>query len=458
MTADSSLPKPYIAYILRSYPRLSQTFIVNEIWALEQLGLPIHIFAVTNPREPVVQPQVAQVDAPVTYLEAAQQQPRGQSIRQHLRLFWQNPFRYLKSFWYALRHAECDEGYTTISRFTCFHLAVHLAYLLHSQQQTSGKRCAHIHAHFAHDPTLIAQLTKELTGLSFTFTAHARDLYQISKSALTDRVAAAVAVVTCCGANLRYLQEVISPANHAKLRLIYHGVNLSHFQAVQPTIGRERSRPNLQIISVGRLVDKKGFSDLLQACALLHRRGYGFRCLIYGEGPLHDALSTQIDALDLPQVVQLMGACTQQELVKILPQSDLFVLTPFMTSDGDRDGIPNVLVEAMACGLAVVSTKVGGIPELIRDGENGLLAEPHAITAIADQLAMLFADELLRHQLGNAARQTVEELFDLQSGARQLVSLFRNAVHNENSALVNHESTTRVTSRPEFLTPTHIDS
>jgi glycosyltransferase involved in cell wall biosynthesis len=417
----TTAPRAQVGYILRSYPRLSQTFILHEILALEQLGLDLRIFAITNPHEPTVQAQVAAVRAPVHYLEAARQRRRAAIFHEHLQVARAAPGRYLQTLAYVQRHQESDAGYSTISRHTAFLQAVYLTRLLRDEQRRTGRRIGHLHAHFAHDPTLIAWLAHRLTGISYSFTAHARDLYQIPATALTTRVAAARSVITCCAPNVTYLHGVVPAPLRAKVRLIHHGVNLQGFAPAAPA---ERAADPPLILSVGRLVEKKGFPALLDACGRLKQAGYRFRCVIYGDGPLRTELQATIDRLGLAEEVRLAGECTQQELVPMLQRAALFVLTPFVTEDGDRDGVPNVLVEAMACGVPVVSTTVGGVTDLVRDGHNGLLAPPHDVAAIAAAMAALLDDAPRRVALGVAARRTVVEHFDLAQAARQLAALF----------------------------------
>jgi len=414
-------PRPWVGYILRSYPRLSQTFILNEILALEQLGVRIVIFAGTDPREPIVQPEVAQVQAPVHYLDIATQRPAALIVAEHLRVARAAPRRYWRALRYVLAHGDIDTGYHAASRFACFVQAVYLARLLRVEQRRGGRAIGHLHAHFAHDPTLIAVLAQMLTGLPYSFTAHARDLYQIPPAALNDRIRRARTVVTCCAANIDYLQQTVRPALQARVRLIHHGVDLRRFHPAPPA-ARPAELPLL--LSVGRLVEKKGFPDLLAACAQLKQAGYRFRCAIYGDGPLQDELAATIARLDLADTVELAGVCPQHELVPVFQRADLFVLAPFITEDGDRDGVPNVLVEAMACGLPVVSTAVSGVPELVHHEANGLLVPPHDAPALAAALAALLDDPLRRARLGQAARRTVVEHFDLRAGAGQLAALF----------------------------------
>jgi glycosyltransferase involved in cell wall biosynthesis len=434
-----------IAYILRSYPRLSQTFIVNEILSLEQLGLNLHLLAITNPHEPIVQQNVAQVRAPVEYLEDAAKRERADLLAEHAWAERLMPAGYAATHSYVDLTAELGQGYTSASRYECFDYAVHIAALL-ERERSAGRPIDHLHAHFAHDPTLIALLVHMLTGISFSFTAHARDLVQIPPRALIERITQATFVLTCSGTNIDYVNETVPEPLRAKVRLIHHGVNLDGFQ---PLAGRQGDRetrrqgdhqaplsqsPDLLvsqeeqniplILSVGRLVEKKGFPDLIAACALLRQAGHQFRCEIYGEGPLHGQLSALIERLELADCVVLAGERGQAELIPIFQHADIFALAPFVTGDGDRDGIPNVLVEAMACGLPVVSTTVAGIPELVRNGENGLLAAPREVGALADALATLLSDQPQRERMGADARATVVAHFDLRAAASQIVALF----------------------------------
>lgn len=420
--AETPAP-PRIGYILRSYPRLSQTFILNEILALEELGVPVRIFAVTDPKEALVQAQVAAVRAPVDYLEVAQQRRWWLILWEHLLAFLFAPYGYAKALGYVLSHPEIDRGYTASSRYVCFLQAVYLARLLRQAGDVD-----HLHAHFAHDPTLIAQLVHWLTGLSYTFTAHARDIYQIPQSALADRIKESCAVVTCCATNIDYLKTTAPPSDHAKLGVIHNGVNL---QAFQPATAADTDAATPLILSASRLVEKKGYPDLLHACQHLKQSGRRFRCVIYGDGPAQRELDALVQQLGLSDTVTLAGACTQQELHQLLPQATVFALTPFVTEDGDRDGVPTVLVEAMACGAPVVSTTVAGITELVTHDYDGLLAAPHDVEGIATALAALLDDAPKRRALGAAARRTVTEHFDLRRGALQLATLFTTAAKGE---------------------------
>jgi glycosyltransferase involved in cell wall biosynthesis len=406
-----------VVYILRSFPRLSQTFILNELLALERLGLRLQVFPITNPREALVQHKVAEVRAPTRYLETAVRRSRWAIVREHLLVASRAPRRYLSTLAFVLRRRDLAAGYATASRFTCFVEAVYLARIL-GRERSNGGPPTRVHSHFAHDPTLIALLLKRLTGLPYSFTAHARDIYQVPRSALAERIGEASAVVTCCQANLDYLSELTPEAERRKLRVVNYGIDLETFRPAQ----HPRAGVPL-VLSVGRLVEKKGFGDLIAACRVLKDRGLRFRCALYGDGPLRAELAATVTSLDLTDEVTLEGARTQQELQVLLGQAHVFALTPCVTDDGDRDGVPNALLEAMACGLPVVTTAVAGIPEVIVHGRNGMLAEPHDVPAIADHLALLLTDPPLRARLGSNARSEVVANFDREANARRLASI-----------------------------------
>lgn len=420
--------QPEIAYILRSYPRLSQTFVLHEILALERLGLRLRIFAVVDSHESLAQTEVDRVRAPVHYLAPSHGHGSLATIRDHVALCLKSPRRYSTTLWYLLRHAEMDRGYRAASRFECFSQAVYLLRLISDAERQTPCRIGHLHAHFAHDPALIAMLAFMLGGPPFSFTVHARDLYQVRPEAVAARVARAAAVVACCAANVEVLRCIAPTEPPEKFRLVPYGVDLRRFH---PAEARETIADVPTIVSVGRFVEKKGFQDLIPALDALKRRGYRFRCYIYGEGDYRDVLQAAIEGHDLAQDVVLAGAVTQQQLIPLLQCADVFALTPCIVADGDRDGMPNVLLEAMACGLPVVSTPIVGIPEVIDHGRNGLLATPRDVPGIADALAALLDDAALRRRLGAEARRTVVERYDLDATVGHLAALLGDLLEDQ---------------------------
>jgi len=367
--------------------------------------------------------QVDKVQAPVHYLyEDIQPRTLRDVLNENIDVARRHFKGYVRSLLYIAANKRIDQGYTASTRWDCFLQAVHLLYLLVLKERRTGKKIDHLHAHFAHDPALIAYLVNCMTGISFSFTAHARDLYQVPEKVLTDRIRQASAVITCCRANLEYLNQ-IAPSQQSKFSLVYHGVNLKDFQPVSDPSASPVPKYPL-ILSVGRLVEKKGFQDLLQALLIVKESGEPFQCDIYGDGPLCQPLKDWIEEHGLADEVSLMGDCTQQELISIYQNATLFVLTPVQTEDGDRDGIPNVLLEAMAVGLAVITTAVAGIPELVENNRNGLLYQPHDVEGISSGIIELLRNADKRGQLGAAASKKVTEKFDITQAAMRLKTLF----------------------------------
>jgi glycosyltransferase involved in cell wall biosynthesis len=412
---------PSVAYIVRSYPRLSQTFILDEICMLERMGMNLRIFAVTNPQEPIVQFEVSEVQAPTKYLDSSVQRNWVLILKEHLATAIRSPRRYARALVLVMTHKDGANGYAASTRYECFVYAVYLIRLLKQEQRRTGVGIDHIHAHFAHDPTLVAMLAHVLTGISYSFTAHARDLYQVPKPVLLERAERASAIVTCCRANVDYLDKTLPERLRVKVRLIYHGKEL---QTKSPGARSGSPAEVPLILSVGRLVEKKGFMDLVLACHRLKEEGRRFTCVIYGEGPERSRLQAMVEQLGLVDQVSLPGARSRREIVSAYLQADVFALTPFVLDNGDRDGIPNVLIEAMACGLPAVTTAVGGIPELVKHDENGLIASPRSIPEIAAHLACLLQDSERRGRLSQGACKTVEQYFSAHTAGSQLAELF----------------------------------
>ncbi|HEY7721627.1 MAG TPA: glycosyltransferase [Pedococcus sp.] len=410
-----------VIYVVRSWPRLSQTFIVNEVLALEQQGVELAIFSLARSGETLVQPQVARVHAPVVYLEDRARLRGRARLWPYLEVLADSPTRFVRTALFALRHRGLADGYGECTTRECFAQAVLIARAV-TRRRASGDRVAHLHAHFAHDPALVGLFASRLAGLTFSFTAHARDLLQIPPSSLAARAAGAVAVVTCCEANAGYISSAVPAADRPPVSVVHHGVDLRRFAPVERRSTGDDRAP--AITSIGRLVEKKGFDDLLRALALLATGGLRFTCRIYGDGPLLEPLTRLRDELDLAPCVEFMGARDSDEVVAALAHTDVFALTPRVTEDGDRDGIPNVLVEAMASAVPVVTTSVGGVPELVQDGVNGAMVPPGDPSLIAQGLATLLADPDLRARMGTSARATVEDDYDVNAAALRLAGIF----------------------------------
>jgi glycosyltransferase involved in cell wall biosynthesis len=400
-----------VAYIVKAWPRLSETFILNEIISLEQRGVTIRIFSVKEPEAGPSHSKVAQVRAKVTYL--AFWLHWKQAVTANFRLLCRQPLRYM---WVLLRAISLR--IVRRRRFAPpwhFFEAAYLADILFREPPD------HLHAHFASTPTRVAMLTHRLTGIPFTFTAHAKDIYISDPDSFRFKLDAARAVVTCTKYNRSYLVKQFGSLASRKVHCIYHGLDTSQFK-FHPRPSIENGEP--VVLSVARLVEKKGLEDLIAAADILRRRGRGFRVEIIGSGPQRETLKAQAKKMGLANRVKLAGAQTHDAVCLAYRRASIFVLPCVVASNGDRDGIPNVLLEAMASGVPVVSTPVSGIPELIDAGVNGLLVPPHDPKSLADAIEKLLASKELSERLARAARAKLEASFSLEASAKQLLAVF----------------------------------
>jgi glycosyltransferase involved in cell wall biosynthesis len=400
-----------VAYLVKTWPRLSETFILNEVIAVERLGAPLRIFSVKPPDPGPVHTRVREVRARVTYLDL----PRNwrAALPANVRSLVRQPRQYARTLLEALVQAVRHRSLAAPRHFL---KAGYLADLLFREP------VAHLHAHFATAPGLVAMYASQLTGVPYSLTAHAKDIYVNRPENLRTRLERARVVATCTEYNRQYLLTHFGPECGGKLHRIYHGLDLSQFP-FRP-FNPPGPRPPL-VLSVARLVEKKGLRDLIEAADILRRRGRRFRVEIIGTGPLRESLEAQVSGLGLKFQVRLLGAQTHEKVCEAYRRASVFALPCVVTSNGDRDGIPNVLVEAMASGTPVVSTPVSGIPELIESERDGLLVEPNSPQKLAEALDRLLSDPGLGGRLARAARAKIEARFSAEEGARRLLELFQ---------------------------------
>jgi glycosyltransferase involved in cell wall biosynthesis len=396
-----------VAYLLKRFPRLSETFVLNEILEVRRQGLETVIYALEDPSEAIVDPEAARLRSDVRYLHRP-----GRGGRSWARLAAgaalqgvARPHRALRVMWALVR--------THRSAASLRH-AVEGMWLA---RELRARRVTHLHAHFAHTPAAVAYMTHLAGGVPFSFTAHAKDLYTTLPRNVVIRARAARFVITCTEFNQRFLEGLVGEPP-VPIHVLYHGADLSRFNPAgqHPEGGR--------IVSVGRLVPKKGYPHLIEALAHLHHEGVPFVCEIYGGGPMREELAARASASGLSNRVKFHGARLQGEILAAYRIAAVVALAPVVTDDGDRDGIPNVLVEAMACAVPVVSTRISGIPELIDDGTDGLLVDPADAVALARAIERVLTDAELASRLARAGRRKVERLFDVSTNSKVLVDLF----------------------------------
>ncbi|MDQ3653517.1 MAG: glycosyltransferase [Chloroflexota bacterium] len=398
-------PTVKIAYILKMFPRFSETFILGEILELEREGVDIRIYSLKHPNDGRTHADVLKVRAPVTYVPVAKLADARALVRPHWEVFRWDPMRYLRV---AFRVAK-RRRWGAVKRFL-------QAGCIAPQLRREG--ITHVHAHFASSATSVAHYLHHLCGMSYSFTAHAKDIYidSVSDDVLVRKMERARFVVTVSDFNKAHLSKL---APNVPIERIYNGLDLTQFS---PNGTHADETP--MILAVGRLVEKKGFDDLVRACALLRDRDIAFRCDIVGTGSEEPMLRGLIQDLHLQDVVHLTGPMPREELVKLYPRASVVVAPCVIGNDGNRDGLPTVLIEAMALGVPVVSTPVTGIPELVCDGETGLLVAPNDPVELSGAIAAVLADPLRARTMAEAGRALVEEQFDLRRNVAQLRAHF----------------------------------
>ncbi len=393
-----------VGYVLKMYPRLAETFILNEILAHEAAGLAIEIFSLRSPIDGRFHEALSRVQASVTYVPG--------------------PGCKAEDLWELIgRAAATLPGGRGLVQDAAGEEVGNVYQAIVLAQMIQERGIGHLHAHFATVATNVARLAARLTSIPYTFTAHAKDIYHESvvDDDLRRKLRDAAAVVTVSDFNQSYLRDRFG-GDAANVVRIYNGLDLGQFAYQDP-----RGRP-LLILAVGRLVDKKGFDVLIDACDVLRRRGREVRCDIVGDGLLRDKLLEQIEQRRLTGQVRLLGARPRDEVMARMQAAAVLAVPCVISENGNRDGLPTVLLEAMALGTPCVSTDVTGIPEVIRDGETGLLSVQGDPESLAHRLERLLDDQELRVRIAERARALVEAEFDIHRNTPRIRALFAGAL------------------------------
>ncbi|WP_034285674.1 glycosyltransferase family 4 protein [Schaalia suimastitidis] len=392
--------KPRIAYILKVYPRFSETFIVTEILAREAAGEDISIYSLRPTKDSRFHPEIARVQAGVTWIS------RPTTTEE----LWESITASLAGTHEAERFAQILPALATLPPDEVAQ-GLELAYRLQADGIT------HMHAHFASLAGRVAWIASQLSGIPFTVTTHAKDIFHTSVDPrwLSRVLTGAHRVIAISKYNERYLHNFLQ-GQSANISLLRNGIELSRF----PMKDRHDVGPVLRLLAVGRLVPKKGFDVLIEAVAWLRDNGIDFRLDIAGEGECADELNALIARLHLGEHVHMLGARTQAEVRALLEDADIFLAPCRVADDGNMDGLPTVLLESMAVGTPVVATAVTGIPELVRNGETGVLLDEAEATSLAQAIVRLAADATHRRLLATNARNLLEIECDARRQARTL--------------------------------------
>lgn len=400
-----------VAVVLKGYPRLSETFIAQELLGLQRRGLDFRIVSLRHPTDRTTHPVHAAITAPVDYLPEYLYQEPLRVLRGWLAARRLPGWRAARAAWW--RDLRRDPTPNRIRRFgqACV-LAAEL-----------DPGITHLYAHFLHTPASVARYAALMSGRSWSASAHAKDIWTTPDWEKREKLADAAWAVTCTAVGHDHL-AALAP-DPARVALLYHGLDLADFPPPPPRPPRDGgdSGDPVVVVSVGRAVPKKGYDDLLDALAALPA-GLHWRFVHVGGGALKDALRQQAARLGIADRVTWLGAQPRAAVLAALAGADLFVLASKVARDGDRDGLPNVLMEAQAAGLAAVATRVSAIPELIEDGATGVLVPAGDPPALAAAVAALVRDPGRRQALGAAGRERVRAAFGHDAGLDRLAGRF----------------------------------
>jgi glycosyltransferase involved in cell wall biosynthesis len=414
MPEEKPRPRGKLAYISHFFPALTQTFVYREIQALEKLGWDVKPFSIRRPTKGISE-EAAELASRTTYLLPVRPLV---SLWRQARLLLAHPVRYLRILaWFLSRPGETLRART--------HALTHFFGGMYLVPDIERAGASHIHAHFGSNPATLALAASEYLGIPFSMTIHARDLF-VEPALLRAKLEKARFVASISEYNRAILLDV-APGAREKIRVLHCGIDVRRFSPAGREADAALARAPV-FFAVGRLVAKKGYVHLVEAARILKDRGVPFTVKVIGGGPDHDVLAGRIAELDVGDRVKLEGPMPQERLLPLLRVADAFVLPCVLAADGDQDGIPVSLMEAMAYSIPCVSTRISGIPELIEDGKEGLLVAEKDSRALADALEALARDPALRERLGAGGRAKVEAAFDLDGLARELDRLYSESI------------------------------
>ncbi|PCH91669.1 MAG: hypothetical protein COB85_08845 [Bacteroidetes bacterium] len=401
-----------IAYILGSFPSISEIFILNEIVLLKKKDIHIQIISI-NKSDTVLENDICNLQVNTIY------PPTFFSfiiLKTNLLYLLKRPRVYFKTIVQSINSYPVLP-FQLLKNLRNFFNGVYFTYQLRDQD------IEHIHAHFASQPTCIAMIISELSEIAFSFTAHAHDIYTDKKGELSVKINRAKFVITCTAYNKEFLGRLAHQST-AKIYHIYHGLDVSTWPFRIPHI----TKNPVQILTVARLVKKKGITYLLKALKILLDKGYSVQCTIIGKGPLSRDLVQQSINANISENVKFINALSPREIKHYYFEADVFILPSTVAEDGDMDGLPNVLMEALATGVPVISTTISAIPELVEHEQTGLLVPEKNVEAIVDTFLKLMANYELFSSIAINGRKKMVEEFDIEKSTEKLKNIFHSHI------------------------------
>ncbi len=409
---------PRVAVLLKGYPRLSETFIAQEILALEKRGFQIDIWSLRKPTDRFSHAMHGQISARLFYLPE---------------YLHDDPLRVLRGLLHSFHHRGALRLFATFARDLIRDPTPNRVRRLGQAMVLAREvdpRIEHLHIHFLHTPGSVGRYAGLLTGKSFSFSAHAKDIWTTPDWERREKLADASWCATCTTDGQSELKRVAAPDDRERVNLVYHGLDLARFPeppASRPLHdGSDPSNP-VKLLAVGRAVEKKGFDDLLEALGRLPP-GLNWQLAHIGSGELIGRLKEQAESLGLSEKIDWRGSKAQDSVVAAMREADLFVLPSKQAAGGDRDGLPNVLMEAATQKLPAIATDFAGVPEFVTNGETGLLVEPGDPQALANAIKELIGAPALRHVMGEAAYDRIHAHFSFEAGIGRIEGLLRESL------------------------------
>ncbi|MFW5836704.1 MAG: glycosyltransferase [Desulfovibrionaceae bacterium] len=410
--AHDSTATPVLGLVLKGFPRISETFISGEILGLEREGVAVRIISLRHPREAFTHGAVQRITAPVDYLPTTLRGNLLRLAKSNLKALGRRPGPWLRGLAGALRRMARTRRLATLRHFL---QGGHIV-----GEILPASNIAHLHAHFAHSPTSVARFAAEIAGLPFSFTAHAKDIYTQKPGRVAEKLTQARMAITCTRYNQARLLS-LAP-NGAEIHCVYHGIDLSLFR----TPGEHApAEPPYRLLTVARLTEKKGIDTVLRCVRILREAGLDVRHDVIGDGEDRAELEALRDELGLQDVCRFHGTMPHEKVLDFYQRAHVFALGCRIAKNGDRDGIPNVVAEALAMKVPVAATDVSGVPELVEHETTGLLCEPDSPQALARNIRRLLLEQNLRRRVTTQGRDKVEEVFDNRRLIPEIAAIFR---------------------------------